>query len=931
MADNFIQMNPLYGVYSEFQNMVKNIIIKYSYLAEKYETFEIKREADTYVAAKDGLDTFYTYNDYSVQELYAVGITDVSLITKFTAYNGYLQIPEMYRNKLLENRRKSIINNYEEKNEYYRMLNGYPPSTTSSNKFHYIPKEYADPYLIDRSIPVHKIQDHYNKISSGKGDYLISVIEGIGYIDELRSKYPDEEYLNYMGSKRIDISIARKAKNFQLLYINEQNASSIILYEEFTKAYEQARDYHVSTIFIREYRNIIPYYDQFIAACIMLMAIEVTINKQFNLGIDRKYYNSYTLKMLYDVYGIPYNMDIDEYTQRSISQSLNTLIQKKSTDEVFQDITKILGFNDLKIYRYYITKERKFDVYGAPVISYTEKFNQATGEFEKILNYPEMYNVYFQKVEVTDTDFVSAYTDNVNTVMYDEITSNDPFWWEDEDTYKSVWETEYNFVEAKYLSVGLSYKMTEIMYENILLLKLLASMKDSLQSLTFTLPKINNSLTISLYDAIILLFCLTAKKHNLRGEIISIPSQVTSVLDYLHNTDGGDEYLVDSFGFDFAFFHSNNPQNREIIDNITKILDKDESERFLDYIENLSISTETDNTTKVALLNEIFSNIKGLSNYLQYLMSKAPDRKTYETIKEFYNTIYYSTEVKSVFTINEHDPELKRTAKTYFEYLFYYNPELYYALFTPNYNTQYDAYIKANDLNPEDYPIDKYKYDVEYGTIDDFTYSTLNSVDENLELADDMLYYYIDHIISRMESYIDKMKFIYMLNDSSTVIEDLLVKLINFFKSFTVDMLGLDTIYIMDFRAENTLKLFDEIASIKKELELHDNLSLSYKDVIHLTEAFFNDNKDHLSWYDKVLYNVYITLAKDRYGNKYNLMSFSDKINSIESTCEAVADPKTNMLTFLDVVYSSADINLNEKSNNGLFKDRVVKKYYTDN
>ena len=46
MADNFIKMNPLYGIYSDFKKILKTVIIKYSYLAEKYETFDIKKAAD---------------------------------------------------------------------------------------------------------------------------------------------------------------------------------------------------------------------------------------------------------------------------------------------------------------------------------------------------------------------------------------------------------------------------------------------------------------------------------------------------------------------------------------------------------------------------------------------------------------------------------------------------------------------------------------------------------------------------------------------------------------------------------------------------------------------------------------------------------------------------------------------------------------------
>jgi hypothetical protein len=152
MSDNFSQMNPLDGVYSEFKKILNTLVIKYSYLAETYETFEIKKEADMYVACKDGTDTFFSYRNYSADELYAAGITDASKIALYTKDDGYLLIPSTYRDTLLQNRRNSIIANYVERNDYYRQLNGLPPINTPKNKFYYIPEEYAVRYGIDKSI-----------------------------------------------------------------------------------------------------------------------------------------------------------------------------------------------------------------------------------------------------------------------------------------------------------------------------------------------------------------------------------------------------------------------------------------------------------------------------------------------------------------------------------------------------------------------------------------------------------------------------------------------------------------------------------------------------------------------------------------------------------------------------------------------------------
>ena len=71
-----------------------------------------------------------------------------------------------------------------------------------------------------------------------------------------------------------------------------------------------------------------------------------------------------------------------------------------------------------------------------------------------------------------EDDFIQSFNSQVNRVEYDRITQNDPYWWEDQNLIDRKYETEYNFVESKYLSLGISYKMTDIIFENIILLNL---------------------------------------------------------------------------------------------------------------------------------------------------------------------------------------------------------------------------------------------------------------------------------------------------------------------------------------------------------------------------------------------------------------------------------------------------------------------------
>lgn len=838
-------MNPLNGILDDFKSIINRIVIKYTYQAEKDETLEKQKYADMYIDALEKNDTFQTYRDYSEKEL-TDAMVPISIIHMIPR-DGWNCIPANYRDILLENRRMNIILNYDEPNEYYRKLNGIPPIDKSEYIF-YVPSEYADKLGIDSRIPIHKIQDYYNNIQPGKGDILIGSIESYGIIDNLKKTYPNLEYLNFLGKNRISIYTARKARNFQILSLAQGDLKNI-LFDKFVQIYEQCRDYFITVIYNTQFRSFIEYYDNFIAMCIMIMTIQQVLSRQLPLVVDREFYNTTGLRMLYEAYNVPYNTNIDDYTQQAIAQSLNMLIQNKATDKVIFDVSKLLGYSDINVYKYYLAREHKMDKYGVPIIKYREIFNNDSGKMETVPDYEAMYDVYFQKVLIGEEDYITSFNNgSINREEYVRVTSEDPFWWEDMNTTKSVWETEYNIIESKYLSLSISYKITDVMYDNILLLKMLIKESEPISSIRFTIPKIAGDQEISLFDAVIILCCLTSKKHHLRGEIISIPSQVLSVLDYLHNTDGESEYLVDSFGFDFDFFKPDNLDGQDLILELASLLLEDDengeesAKRFLFYIEKLSINSNVTNEEKINAINEIYANIKGLAKFLNYKMSETTDRKTYETLKEFYRTVYYSREVKDVFTINSENPELKRTAKTFFEFLYYHNPYIYSILFSVNMEKQYKEYLESNGLLEVNLSFEDFKKSVEYGNID-IRYSDLNIDNEYVRIHEDLLYYYIDHIISRMETVVKNLKSIYMINDSSsTSLENLLIKMINFFKSFTVDMLGLDILYVCDLKAENILRLFDEVERVRKYIEVPEELRLQYSDVISKTAVSFRSD-----------------------------------------------------------------------------------------
>ena len=346
-----LNINPMNNIYKEFLKILEKITIKYTYKAAEYETLDTKKNADQWMDAVEEKDTFYTHT-YTQEELEAVGIYDYDIISEACSVN-IEAIPHHYRDELLNNKRKYIIDNFEEQNDYYRTYMGYPPYNTDEDDFLYLNdiqvKMIGIPY--EEKIPIHLIQDHFNDIKSGDGDYYITMIESTNILNDMIENNPEKEYLKYIGSNRIKLSDMRKAKNFQIIQLNGKDFT-VTIFETFTSIYEQCRSYFTKVIYNSQFRSIIPYYDNFIGLCIMVMTFNTMIMKQIPLGIKRQFYDKAAVVALYEAYNVPFNIAIDDDKQSNLIQNLNLLIQHKATDKVIYDIAKLLGFSNIDVFKY---------------------------------------------------------------------------------------------------------------------------------------------------------------------------------------------------------------------------------------------------------------------------------------------------------------------------------------------------------------------------------------------------------------------------------------------------------------------------------------------------------------------------------------------------------------------------------------------------
>ena len=628
------EINPISRLYSDITHILNTLTIKYNYRAEELETRTSKEKADRYINALAGTDTFYQYDDYSIEEFNKAGITDAKAIEYYQ--KDRFSIPSEFHSKLLTLRRERELNDYVETNNYYRMLTGLPD--LEDKDYIYVPKDLCDKFKIPEDIPVHEI-------GSKLGNYYLTLLNGVGFFDELVKKYPKKEYLKHVGKNIITLSYARRAKNFAILSVDQENIMEST-YREFIRSYEKARIYFMSTVYTYEFRHVIPYYENFIALCIFVMAIQQVSVRGIQNAVEREFYDEYMVKLLYETYGLPYFSKIDQETQKQICQNINILIQNKATNKVILDIASLLGFSDISIYQYYLIKEHNFDDRGRPIIKTKQQVNTATGKMETVYDREAMMNVYFQKVPLDEENIKEALTDPVNRVEYSEVTYYDPFWWEDDDLHSEIWDKSYNYIETKYLGSTIPYRLTELVFQSVILLRMIMDKHNELSDIVIQLPKITNS-PVKLADTVILFFALISKKMGISGQIMTLPSKIAHILETNDQVINKENEHIEILSFNFDAFSEENIEETKAIlapffkrreykvsnghdvdlradgtqdtsaptHLLTPIDDETDLDEFISYIKKLSIPDASPEEKRVAL-NKAFENVEALYLFL---------------------------------------------------------------------------------------------------------------------------------------------------------------------------------------------------------------------------------------------------------------------------------------------------------------------------
>lgn len=627
---------------NNIRSLVDSSVVKFNKTAKDNETLDSTRNADTYISAMMETDSFRTYANFDIEALENAGLKEPEYDLAKLSKDKNL-IPQNKRDAVVKAQRKFIIDTYVELNNYYRMLNGQPDKEITSDKFVYLDESVEDKYEIPHGTPLHRVDKDILAELELTGEFK----KAVAAATELnKSRTTAEqislEYLNHLGHKSIPLLTAREALNFMILRIDKNVPEEF--YTSFLTIYDQCREYFTSVLYNSEYSAQYDYYDNFMGLCIMIMTIQRIIANTFKYGIQRDFYDWSFIQAMYKMYNIPFIEDLSMDYHMILLKNLNHLLRYKSTDKVLFDICSLLGHERMNIFKYYLIKQHRLDQDGNPIFYYNKIVDEegnVTYEEDK----ERMYQFYFQAVNLRERNITQALLDKKNKMDYREVTISDPYWWEDDDLNHTKFDTEFNYIETKYLSLNLMYKMTEMLFEITYVFRMMMDKKEDLSKFKMALPKIYQEKEFDLYDVIIFLICLTCKKNGFKSYTITTPSKTSHI-----------------YGFNF------NPEDikyvKEIINDNKDLVDPE----ILKYFRNLDILQASD-------INRLFEQIREFNDYIVDKMATTHDVRQYEIYRKIFTIMIVSETQTDMFTIKGPDGE-EKVATSYLEYLKYSDPIL---------------------------------------------------------------------------------------------------------------------------------------------------------------------------------------------------------------------------------------------------------------
>ena len=731
------------------KTLSKDCVLKNEDWADKLETLDSIKNAELYISCIEETTTLESFTVIPIEVLTRSLLPD-HLIN--ISYLNKDNIPDEYRNTVLRNMNKYIIDTYVELNNYYRVLNGLPDVNEIGL--------YVEPITgVDHNKMVHQM-------SSSE----IFILENTGVLDQLRNMYPQKKYLNHLGQRKIPIYKARRANKFGLIYCPDIDSQVIL--NRYKELIEKNRVYTLKTVYSEAFKYGSEYYDNFIELFIKIQAVVDFITEVPEVLIRKEFFDSDTIRDMFLSHGIDHFPDIPTRYQIAMIKNLNTLLKFKSTTRNLVDICSLFGYDNIEIFKYYLLKYRKVDGDGNFI---KPSFMQV--DEETVVDETSIYDLKFIKVPVEG--IADDYIRNpIHHIDYEELVYSDPLWNGDtphEEVKRKIIETHFSHNLSKYLSIDTIYDMSKLSFEMTYFFNMIFDNKNLEENLRIPVGKITHERHIKLTDLFCFLYMLTYERIGIEDTILDTTSKVLHVTGFNFKADLSE----------LATYLSNKGYTMEQLGISEFTIPKSD---IISYKELLNIYTKN----------------KGIYKHVVRQMTSADNIRIYRIYKKIYDSLMISELNTTLFKTKE-----GQFAETY------------------------TNYIKDRD-------------DILYNTI-------LNIRSMDVDEKNNKISELTDAIIMSLEEYLSSEDFTFQFSNISTLssemVKEYIYKVINFFKSYTVHILSMNSIYILNDRDVNKVLILDDAVFLSNMYPIDttryniitDRVRFSTKEVKHSDRVYMDD------------------------------------------------------------------------------------------
>lgn len=570
------------------KRLATECIIKNPYQSELKESLDSRKNYDLYKMCYIGTAR-YTFFDYDYEDLIQ---TSVSPTDMYDILEDKMKANSKIQDELLEVKKKEIIENYVETNDYYRMLNGQPDVNDLDEIL--VSEEYLtddDLVAINPYIPIHLM-------TIQQQDFLNSV----GITDIYIQKYPNKKYLKFLGSKKIDIFTARNTAPFGMLYM-PIDGIPVEVYSRWQEKYNINRVFTIKTIYDHEaFIDENDHYDDFIAMFIVIQTMVDIISELPDFIIKRDIFDLGMIRLILKSYDVDYFSNIPLNYQQAIVRNINKLVEFKSTSQSIVNICSLFGCDNIEVFKYYLFKTRKLD---------------DDGNF--IFNENELDNYQFKFIKCPIDGNIDDYIhDKGKYLIYDDVTLGDKWWdggLDHEKVEKAIMEQEFNYLQSKYYSVDCVFSMTEILFKLVYFYNMFFDDVFSEELLRVRLFNISNRFSFKLVDVFCYLFGLGYVYYGLEDTITFDQSKILYVKGFDFDVD------MDQLN-EWVYERTQHLKDLKIL-GVDKFKTFEEGERILTFKQ----------------LSDIFLNNKDIYEHVVHEMLTADNKRIYDLYKKMFDSM----------------------------------------------------------------------------------------------------------------------------------------------------------------------------------------------------------------------------------------------------------------------------------------------------